>query len=100
MAGGRLGVETQSLHTTGKNLIDVAAEVRAIFTAVTQIVDQVTAHDSWRGEASNAFLEKFNEIKPRLETHLEQLEALGPAVNATSDNYAMAEEDNVSVMRG
>lgn len=94
-----LGVETQSLSTTGKNFIDVASQVREIFTSVNHVVDQVTGHDSWRGEASNTFLEKFNEIKPRLETHLEQLEALGPAVNATSENYAATEEENSSMMR-
>ena len=94
-----LGIETPSLNSTGKEFIDVATEVREIFTKVNGIVDQVTSNDSWRGETSNTFLEKFNEIKPKLETHLQQLEALGPAVKTTADDYAATEEANDAMMR-
>ena len=72
-----LGIETQSLNSTGKEFIDVATEVREIFTKVNGIVDQVTSNDSWRGETSNTFLEKFNEIKNNSST-LEKIKKLWP----------------------
>ena len=92
---GNLNVDTSALNTVGRN---VANDVRSIFSQMQATVDQVTSNDSWSGEASRAFLEKFNNIKPRLETHLQQLEALGPAVNQTATSYSDAEADNVGMM--
>lgn len=100
MNNGTLNVDTNALNTVGNQFTNVAGEVRTIFTQMNATVDAVTANDSWRGEASTAFLDKFNQIKPRLETHLQQLEALGPAVNKTASNYASAEAENVGIMRG
>ena len=95
---GNLNVDTSALNTVGRNFSNVANDVRSIFSQMQATVDQVTGNDSWSGEASNAFLEKFNNIKPRLETHLQQLEALGPAVNQTANSYADVEADNVGMM--
>ena len=95
---GNLNVDTSALNTVGRNCTNVANDVRSIFSQMQATVDQVTSNDSWSGEASRAFLEKFNNIKPRLETHLQQLEALGPAVNQTATSYSDAEADNVGMM--
>lgn len=95
---GNLNVDTLALNTVGRNFTNVANDVRSIFSQMQATVDQVTSNDSWSGEASRAFLEKFNNIKPRLETHLQQLEALGPAVNQTATSYSDAEADNVGMM--
>ena len=95
---GNLNVDTSELNTVGRNFTNVANDVRSIFSQMQATVDQVTSNDSWSGEASRAFLEKFNNIKPRLETHLQQLEALGPAVNQTATSYSDAEADNVGMM--
>lgn len=95
---GNLNVDTSALSSVGNSFTGVASDVRTIFGQMQATIDQVTSHDSWSGDASRAFLEKFNSIKPRLETHLQQLEALGPAVNQTSNNYAATESENVGMM--
>ena len=99
MNNGTLNVDTNALNRVGNQFTNVASDVRTIFTKMCATVDALTANDSWRGEASTAFLDKFLQIKPRLETHLQQLEALGPAVNKTADNYAATEAENVGIMR-
>lgn len=98
MSNGNLNVDSSALSSVGNSFTQVANEVREIFTQMNSTVDQVTANNSWSGDASRTFLDKFNNIKPRLEMHLQQLEDLGPAVNKTSNTYADAEADNVSRM--
>ncbi len=95
---GNLNVDTATLSNVGSNFTNVATDVRSIFSDMQRTVDQVTSHESWSGDASRAFLEKFNNIKPRLEGHLQELEALGPAVNQTATNYADTEAENVGMM--
>lgn len=97
---GSLNVDSSALNSVGNQFSSIANDVRGIFTQMERAIDQVTANDSWRGEASQAFLDKFLSIKPRLETHLQQLESLGPAVNKTAENYAAAEAENVGMIQG
>ena len=101
-----LATNTYYKFTCGPVTLDVVftapmlmKDVELMSTPINFISYQVTSNDSWRGETSNTFLEKFNEIKPKLETHLQQLEALGPAVKTTADDYAATEEANDAMMR-
>ena len=96
--GGNLNVDSGALGSVGNNFMQVASDVRTIFSQLVATVNQVTANDSWSGEASRTFLDRFNGIKPKLELHLQQLEDLGPAVKTTANNYADTEADNISIM--
>ena len=93
---GSLNISTSELNSVGNNISSVAADVRSIYTNMNSTIDAVTSNDSWSGEASKSFLEKFNSIKPSFEKHLEELEALGPALNTSSNTYSDAEAENVS----
>ena len=95
---GDLNVDTGALGTVGSNFSDVASEVRETYTHMKNTIDAVTENNSWRGAASDKFLEKFNNIRPTFEQHLEQLEDLGPTINATANTYADAEAENISLM--
>ena len=95
---GNLNVDTAALNNVANNFSEVAAQVREIFIKMQGTIEQVTSNESWQGEASRAFLEKFENIRPRFELHLQQLEDLGPATHATSNGYATAEEDNVGMI--
>ncbi|MBR2678058.1 MAG: WXG100 family type VII secretion target [Bacilli bacterium] len=97
---GTLNVDTSALSGVGNRFTQIAADVRTIFTQMKNTVNQVTSNDSWKGDASTAFLEKFANIEPRLERHLQELEELGPTVEKVSNNYADAEQENVGIMRG
>ena len=98
LTAGSLNVDTSALNNVASNFSEVAAQVREIFTKMQGTIEQVTSNDSWQGDASRAFLDKFENIRPRFEQHLQQLEDLGPATQATSNGYATAEEDNVSMI--
>lgn len=95
---GNLNVDTSTLNSVGNNFSTVASDVRGIFTEMIRIIEQVTSHESWTGEASRTFLEKFNGVKPTFEKHLQELEDLGPAVNQTATNYSDTEAENVGMM--
>lgn len=93
---GSLSINTGELNTVGNNISEVASQVRAIYTSMRNTIDQVTSNDSWRGEASKSFLDRFDSIRPSFEKHLEELEALGPALSKSSTTYSDAEAENVS----
>lgn len=95
---GNLNVDTGALGNVGNNFAAVAEDVRETYTHMKNTVEQVTANDSWRGAASDAFLQKFENIRPQFEQHLQQLEELGPAINVTANTYADAEAENISMM--
>ena len=95
---GNLNVDTSALGNVGNNFTAVAEEVRDTYTHMKNTIEQVTANDSWRGAASEAFLQKYESIRPQFEQHLQQLEELGPAINATANTYADAEAENISMM--
>ena len=93
---GTLNVDTSNLSGVGGRIGDVAASVRSIYTNLTNTVNAVTANDSWRGEASTTFLEKFEGIRPEFERDLASLEELGPTIKSVASGYEQAEAENVS----
>ena len=95
---GNLNVDTSALGNVGNNFTAVSEEVRETYTHMKNTIEQVTANDSWHGDASEKFFQKFDNIRPQFEQHLQQLEDLGPAINGTANTYADAEAENVSMM--
>ena len=93
--GGTLNVDTSNLTSVGNSLNEVAATVNATYTNVKNTVNNVTAKESWKGEASDKFLEKFEALKPTLEEDLRQLTDLGPTIIGVADGYQSTEEENV-----
>ncbi len=94
--GGTLNVDTSNLTAVGNSIIEVAAAVRAIYTNMTNTINAVTSNESWKGAASETFLQKFDAIRPEFERDLASLEELGPTINEVSGNYQTTEEDNVA----
>ena len=95
---GNLNVDTSALGSVGNNFTAVANEVRETYNHMKNTIEQVTSQDSWSSDASRAFLEKYESIRPQFEQHLQQLEELGPTINATANTYADAEAENISMM--
>lgn len=95
---GTLNVDTSALNSVGSNFTSVAEEVRATYTHMQNTIRQVTSNDAWNSEASRAFLEKFESIRPEFERDLQSLEDLGPAINNAANAYADAEQENISMM--
>ncbi|MBR2828716.1 MAG: WXG100 family type VII secretion target [Bacilli bacterium] len=93
---GSLNISTGELNTVGNNISSVASDVRGIYTTMCSTINQVTSNQAWNSEASKSFVEQFDQIRPSFEKHLEELEALGPSLNQTSNSYADAEQENVS----
>jgi len=93
-----LNVNSEELLSTANNYKQIANEVREIYTKILNIIEQVTANDSWKGDARNKFLEKFDGIRHTLESHLQELEALGPALQVAANNYSNAESENIGMM--
>lgn len=93
-----LNVNSEELLYTANNYKQIASEVRDKYTKILNIIEQVTANDSWKGDARNHFLEKFDGIRHTLESHLQELESLGPALQVASNNYSNAESENIGMM--
>lgn len=96
---GTLNVDSTELNNVGRQIIDVAGNVRETYKSMQSIIEQVTSQDSWKGAASDAFIEKFENIRPTFEQDLQQLEDLGPALIGAANNYSEAEEQNVAGVR-
>jgi len=92
---GSLNISTGELNTVGNNISSVASDVRGIYTTMCSTISQLTSNQAWNSEASKAFTEQFDQIRPSFEKHLEQLESLGPSLNQTSNSYSDAEQENV-----
>ena len=95
---GTLNVDTGSLTGVGSSITDVASQVRSIYTNLQNTINAVTANYSWKGAASSAFLEKFEQIRPEFERDLASLEELGPTIKEVASGYEAAEDDNVAMM--
>ena len=95
---GNLNYDSGKLQNVGNNFTTVAQDVRATFTNMIKTVDQVTANESWKGLASEKFLQKFENIRPQFEEHLQKLEELGPVINEIATGYSNVEEENASMM--
>ncbi len=91
-----LGITPEELKEVGNQMKSVAAEVGMIFDKVTGIVNQVTANDSWKSEASDLFLEKFETLKVDIDADLRRLDNVGPTLMGAADDYEGAEADNAS----
>lgn len=92
---GTLNIDTSNLTAVGTSITEVAASVRATYTNLTNTIQNVTANESWKGAASDAFLQKFEAIKPEFEADLASLEDLGPTIKEVANGYQTAEEENV-----
>lgn len=91
-----LGITPEELREVGNQMKTVANDVQVIFTQVKSIVNQVTSNESWKSEASEAFAEKFDTLRIDIEADLARLDAVGPTLMGTADDYAGAEADNAS----
>lgn len=100
MADRTLNIDTSSLASVASSLIEVANAVRQTYTEFYKTVETVTGNDSWKGAASDAFLNKFEAIRPEFERDLEALEKLGPTFNTIAGRYEETEEGNVTSMGG
>ncbi len=95
-----LNVDSYALNSVGTQIQAVSEDVRTIYQSMQDIIEQVTSNDSWKGAASDSFFEKFNNIKPTFEQHLQQLEELGPTLMGVANNYSEAEENNIAEVKG
>ncbi len=95
-ANGTLGVTTQELTEVGNQMKNISGDVNTIFSQVKNIVSQVTSNDSWKSEASEQFIEKFDGIRVSIEADLANLDALGPTLMGAANDYEQAEESNTS----
>jgi len=95
-----LNIETTSLTGIGNSLTEVGSMVRDTYTNLTKTINAVTANDSWKGEASETFLNKFENLRPEFEKDLDSLEKLGPAIKQIAGNYADQEAENTSQIGG
>ena len=93
--GGTLNVDTSNLTSVGNSLSEVAENVNTTYGNLKNTVNNVTAKESWKGEASDKFLEKFESLRPILEEDLRQLTDLGPTLVSVADGYQSTEEENV-----
>ena len=93
--GGTLNIDTSNLRSVGNSLKEVAENVNTTYGNVKNTVNNVTANESWKGAASDAFLEKFEGLRPVLEEDLRQLTDLGPTLIGVADGYQSTEEENV-----
>lgn len=98
--GGNVNVSSGTLKNVGRNFGEVASDVRTIFNGMKNTIEQVTSHESWSTESSKIFLDKFNNISPMLEQHLQELESLESAIEKTATGYTTAEEDSIGIMHG
>ena len=98
--GNTLYVDSDSLTGVGNRVIDIAASVRDTYTKLQATINAVTSKESWSGEASETFLNKFENIKPSFEQHLRELEELGPTIVDVAGGYSQAEQDNIGNMKG
>ena len=96
----KLYVDSDNLTGVGNRITEIGATVRDIYTKLQATINAVTSQDSWRGEASETFLEKFENIRPSFEQHLQELENLGPTLVNVAGGYSQAESENVGNMRG
>jgi len=91
-----LGITPEELKEVGNQMKTVANDVQLIFSQVKSIVNQVTSNESWRSDASVAFSEKFDTLRVDIEADLARLDAVGPTLMGTADDYSGAEADNAS----
>ena len=97
--GETLYVDSDNLTGVGNKIKDVAASVRDIYTNFQNCVNTVTSNESWKGAASDSFLEKYERVRPSFEQHLTELEELGPTIVGVANNYSDKENENVGMMK-
>ena len=91
-----LGITPEELKEVGNQMKSVANDVQLIFNQVKSIVNQVISNESWKSDASVAFSEKFDTLRVDIEADLARLDAVGPTLMGTADDYSGAEADNAS----
>jgi len=92
-------VDSDALTRVGNEIKSVSDEVEGNYNTMKGIINQVTASDSWKGEASTTFLDTFEKIRPEFEKHLTELADLGPTILEVCNGYTRTEEENVSMLK-
>jgi WXG100 family type VII secretion target len=100
MGNSFVDVDTQGLTSAGSSSDNAAEQVQQLYDALKATVDQVTDTSSWKGEASTAFLERFEALRPQLEADLNSLNRLGTTLKDISNGYETTEAENSSMMGG
>jgi len=96
--GRRLNVMSDALNRVGNRLEEVSNDVSTIFSNLEKTVEAITSNDSWAGEASREFAEKFDSFVPRFKSDLNRLAELGPTLRNIATNYANAEAENAGMI--
>ena len=89
-----LEVDPHSLSDSGSQYSYIASAIRGMFTNVSSSIDAITSSDCWAGDSSNAYKTSFENLKGKLDGHIQELEDLGPKTKLAASNYEATEEEN------
>ncbi len=89
-----LEVDPRSLSDSGAQYSYIASAIRDMFTNVSDSIDAITSNDCWAGDSSNAYKIAFENLKGKLDGHIQELEDLGPKTKLAASNYEATEEEN------
>ena len=91
---GFLDVDTQNLSDSGTQYSYIASAIRGMFTNVSNSIDAITSNDCWTGDSANSYRTAFENLKGKLDGHIQELEDLGPKTRMAASNYEATEEEN------
>ena len=75
-----------------------ADKVNQVIQTMGNLLNQL--QNEWKGEASQAYAERYNELKPSFDKMEELIREISQALNTSADTYEQADQNLASGFRG
>ena len=93
-----ISLTPDELRQRAQQYSNEADKVNQTITTMGNLLNQL--QNEWKGEASQAYAERYNELKPNFDKMEELIREISQALNTSADTYEQTDQSLASGFRG